>query len=55
MFDKVMFEWLGGFVEWLELEIFYFLEMIWIGNVEFIEGVFGGIVIEDLILDFDLL
>ncbi|MEM7217429.1 MAG: MMPL family transporter [Pseudomonadota bacterium] len=41
----------GELAERLELEVPHVLEMTWIGNVEWIQGVPGGIVIEPLIGD----
>ena len=38
----------------LELEVPHLLDLTWVGNVEWIEGIPGGIVIDDLIPDLDL-
>ena len=45
---------LGALADRLEFEVPYLLELTWVGNVEWIEGVPGGIVIEDLIPALDL-
>lgn len=45
---------LGELADRLEFETPHLLEMTWIGNVESIEGVPGGIVIDDLIPNLDL-
>ena len=45
---------LDELAERLELEVPHVLEVTWVGNVEWIEGVPGGIVIEDLIPDLGL-
>ncbi len=44
----------GELADRLEFETPHLLEMTWIGNVESIEGVPGGIVIDDLIPNLDL-
>ncbi len=53
-FESATLKRLGELAELLELETPHLLEMTWIGNVESIEGVPGGIVIEDLIPDLGL-
>lgn len=45
---------LAEFTDRLENETPYLLDLTWVGNVEWIEGVPGGIVIEELIPNFDL-
>ena len=45
---------LAAFAERLELEVPHLTELTWIGNAEWIEGVPGGIVIDELVPDIDL-
>ncbi len=45
---------LAEFADRLEMEVPHLLDLTWIGNVEWIEGVPGGIVIDDLVPDFNL-
>ncbi len=50
-FDPDTLKRAGQLADRLELEVPHLLAMTWIGNVEWIEGVPGGIVIEELIPD----
>ncbi len=53
-FDPQTLRALQGLAERLDREVPHLLDLTWIGNVEWIEGVPGGIVIDELIPDLNL-
>ncbi len=54
VFDAGTLQRLAEFADRLEMETPHLLSLTWIGNVEWIEGIPGGILIEELIPETDL-